>query len=95
MNRIERLLYRLRHMRTKSVCYEAADEIERLRELLEECMPYLDGGVQYMLGNFPRRDKVELIGFYGEDYDDAEEKELIQKYNEMYKKLQKELDNDN
>ena len=37
MNRIERLLYRLRHMRTKSVCHEAADEIERLLELLEKC----------------------------------------------------------
>ena len=75
MNRIERLLYRLRHMRTKSVCYEAADEIERLRELLEECMPYLNGGVQYLLGDFPHRDKNELI----------------QKYNELHKKLQKEL----
>jgi len=54
---------------------EAHNEIKRLRELLEECMPYLNGGVQYLLGDFPHRDKNELI----------------QKYNELHKKLQKEL----
>jgi hypothetical protein len=41
MSRIEN---RLRHM-DLIVCHEAADEIERLRELLKECQEYVEAGM--------------------------------------------------